>query len=95
MLITSKPSDASNNKKDAFVMSQMFAGKHLKLPPTASFCTFQNANITELDEKKFKITAHVDTKNSLGNKKYIKYTCIIIKTDDKNWHLENFVILTK
>ena len=59
--------NGSHDKKiDAWVCAEDVVSKRLKSPSSASFCSYNEAKITELGNSKYSIRGYVDAQNGFG-----------------------------
>lgn len=85
---TSKPDGLG-----AFIASQNFVKQELKAPSTAKFPTYDESMAVTNDGKRFKITSHVDAKNSFGATVRTRYICIVTHLKGDEWQLDTVQLL--
>jgi hypothetical protein len=92
-----KPADPNEcgSRSMAFVMSQEFVKKRMKVPSTASFpwITADGVTVDERAKCEFRVSAYVDAENSFGAKLRTAYRVALKYTSaDENWHLTDITM---
>lgn len=82
-------SDGGKRKVDAWVCAQDIVNSKLKVPSTAKYCSYPNAEITWNGGSDYTVKGYVDASNSLGAKirTYFTVTLTLTKEGYKNGYV--------
>lgn len=90
--IASEPPAPKHDKITAYVISQDFVSKRLKSPVSAKFPSFSEEYVCYLGEKRYQVSAYVDSQNSFGAMIRTQFNCVVKYVGNSDWVLERLEI---
>ena len=84
---------AQNAAIEAFVMSQTFVKRQLRSPATAKFPSILEADVRDLGDGRFFVSAYVDAENAFGALIRTHYKATLRRIDDERWQAESVELI--
>lgn len=92
-LLPASKSDYCDDKISAWLMAKEFVKDRLRAPSTADFPSYDEKNVTQLEECTFLVEGYVDAENAFGGTVRSKFvTRIVYNRDAETFRLERINI---
>lgn len=80
---------SEHSKATASVMAEEFVKNSLKSPSSAKFQWYDENQVEDLGDGKYKVTSYVDSQNSFGAMLRTNYVCTVKYIGNDKWSLED------
>ena len=84
---------AQNAAVEAFVMSQRFVKRQLRSPATAKFPSILEADVRDLGDGRFLVSAYVDAENAFGALIRTHYKATLRRIGEERWQAESVELI--
>ena len=72
----------------AFTGSQQFVEEQLGVKGEVRFCTYSDAEVQDLGDGRFRVTAYFEKDDLPGSEKRTEYVCVLSKNESGAWSVE-------
>jgi hypothetical protein len=81
----------SDDKANAYVVSEKFVSRRLESPSTAAFCGYNEASVSPAGSDVWKVTCWAEDHNGAGEMRHRGFTSVVRKHGDL-WSLERLTL---